>query len=153
MELSVSLPVDPDGYLRRECPQCEREFKWHHGPTEGAPESNETPEFYYCPYCGESAGLDQWYTQGQIETIRAAAIGAVLPKLRDQLREAVAPLNRSGFIKADISAHQPLPPPPLIEAVDMIAVASPCHPYEPVKILDSWDAPIHCLVCGALYVV
>jgi DNA-directed RNA polymerase subunit RPC12/RpoP len=153
MEVSVSLPLDPDQYLRRECSQCEREFKWHHGPTDGAPEPKETPSVYYCPYCGEPAGLDQWYTKDQIETIRAAALAEVLPKLQTELKGALSPLNRSGFIKADVTSRQPLPPPPLIEAADMVAVASPCHPYEPVKIADSWDEPIHCLVCGSRYTV
>src|SRR6266542_1308027 len=35
----------------------------------------------------------------------------------------------------------------------MIPVASPCHPYEPVKILDDSNAPLHCLVCGAQYAI
>jgi hypothetical protein len=151
MEVAVQLPLDPDGYLRRECPQCEREFKWHHGPTEGAPEPAEPPSVYFCPYCGEPAGLDQWYTKDQIETIRAAAMAEVLPKLHNDLKDALSPLNRSGFIKADVKSRQSLPPPPLIEAADMVAVTSPCHPYEPVKIAESWDEPIHCLVCGSRY--
>ena len=30
--MEVSFPLDSDGFIRRECPHCEREFKWHHGP-------------------------------------------------------------------------------------------------------------------------
>ena len=26
--LSITIPVDSDGFLRRECPTCERELKW-----------------------------------------------------------------------------------------------------------------------------
>jgi DNA-directed RNA polymerase subunit RPC12/RpoP len=153
MEIPVSLPLDPDGYLRRQCPQCEREFKWHHGPTEGVAAQDEPPDVYHCPYCGESAGPDQWYTSEQVETIRAAALQAVLPEIDKQLRDAVAPLNRSGLITAEVVSNSPLPPPPLIEADDMAAVTSPCHPYEPVRVDESWDAPLHCLVCGSRYVV
>jgi hypothetical protein len=32
VQLSMSLPLDGDGFLRRECPTCEREFKWLPSP-------------------------------------------------------------------------------------------------------------------------
>ena len=28
IRVPVSLPLDSDGFLRRECPTCEREYKW-----------------------------------------------------------------------------------------------------------------------------
>lgn len=28
IKISVSIPLDDDGFLRRECPTCEQEFKW-----------------------------------------------------------------------------------------------------------------------------
>ena len=149
----MSLPLDQDGYVRRQCPQCEREFKWHHGPIEGAPIADAAPEDYFCPYCGESAAPDQWYTREQVATIRGTAMQAVLPEIQSELQEAVAPLQRSGFIKADVVVNHPSPPPPLLEGDDMVAVASPCHAYEPVKVDEAWDAPLHCLVCGNRYVV
>ncbi len=54
--LSMSLPLDGDGFLRRECPTCEREFKWlpspQHGEGDAAAASDEpAPERYFCPYC------------------------------------------------------------------------------------------------------
>src|SRR5690348_14454262 len=137
MRIPVSLPLDSGGYLRRECPQCAREFKWHHGPIAGVPDQTEQPEVYYCPYCGEPAALDQWYTKQQIETIRSAAIAAILPKVHRELEEAVSDLNGTGFVEATVKSNTSGVPPPLIEGDDMQAVASPCHPYEPVKILES----------------
>jgi hypothetical protein len=32
--LEMSMPLDSDGFLRRECPTCEREFKWFSTPEE-----------------------------------------------------------------------------------------------------------------------
>ena len=26
--IAITLPVDKDGFLRRECPSCKRQFKW-----------------------------------------------------------------------------------------------------------------------------
>lgn len=34
MSVSMSLPLDEDRFLRRECPNCERQFKWWHTPDE-----------------------------------------------------------------------------------------------------------------------
>jgi hypothetical protein len=28
----------------------------------------------------------------------------------------------------------------------MIIVLSPCHPWEPIKIMEDWGEPVHCLV-------
>ena len=37
---------------------------------------------------------------------------------------------------------------PLTEADDMRRVDFVCHPSEPVKVLDDWRKPVHCLLCG-----
>ena len=153
MERQVKLPLDIDGYLRRQCPQCLREFKWHHGPVEGAPHE-PSAEVYFCPYCGVGAAPDQWFTQAQVETIHAEAVDAVLPELERELTQAMESLRRTGIIDVKVEqARRPTPPPPLIEQDDMVAVEPPCHPYEPVKVQTDWSSPIHCLVCGSRFVI
>jgi hypothetical protein len=131
----------------------EREFKWHHGPIEGAPTNPPDPDQYYCPYCGQPAATDEWWTPEQVEVIQAATAQKVIPQLQDELQDSFRELNRSGMLKASIEADLPNPPPPLFEDDDMMAVASPCHPYEPVKVEEEWSAPLYCLICGAAYVV
>lgn len=132
MELRLSLPLDSDGYLRRQCPQCEREFKWLHDEDD-VPARSEV----FCPYCGGLLPVDQCWTKSQVEAMQAAAGQEMLSSLRG-----------SGF---EVTIDPP--PPPLIETDDMDAVASPCHQTEPVKVYESWELPIHCLVCGAKFVV
>ena len=39
---------------------------------------------------------------------------------------------------------------PLTEVDDMTLVVFPCHPSEPLKVLDEWPKPAHCLICGRL---
>ena len=41
VSLAMSSPLDSDGFLYRECPICEREFKWLHTPEGDA--TGETP--------------------------------------------------------------------------------------------------------------
>jgi uncharacterized Zn-finger protein len=132
MELRLELPLDSDGFLRRQCPHCEREFKWKH---EEADVPDRTDVF--CPYCGTQSSTDQCWTNAQVEAMQAAAG-----------QEMLLGLKGSGF---DVTIKPP--PPPLVEPDDMDPVASPCHPTEPVKVQESWTDPIHCLVCGSEFVV
>ena len=151
LEISLSLPLDSQGFLRRACPACCREFKWLSN------EGDDTlppPEQYYCPYCGASAALDEWFTPEQFAYIETEVVDqAILPSLED-LAKSVRKLNRSsgGLIKA--SAHIDLPghrqAPPVFEPDDMRRVAFPCHPEEPIKIDETWGGPVHCLCCGRL---
>ena len=83
--IPMSLPLDNDGFLRRECPNCEQQFKWWPTPTFGdAPEEAvETPEAYFCPYCYVPAPLDVWWTKEQLEYAQQLAVAEALgPQLR-----------------------------------------------------------------------
>ncbi len=134
MELEIPIPRDQDGFVRRQCPRCERVFKWRVSDDERDNPRNRTENF--CPYCGIASPTDEFWTNEQVEALQSAAGDAAL---RD--------LALRGF-KVSMTP----PPPPLVEPNDMDTVASPCHPTEPVKIIESWDGPIYCLVCGLLFI-
>ncbi len=151
--MELELPLDSHGFLRRQCPHCEREFKWHHGPAGDVPDDAPDPDVYYCPYCGGSAGADEWWTEDQVEAIQSAAVYEAMPKLTRHLEEAVNPINRSGFLRASVRFEPKNPPPPMSERDDMVAVASPCHGYEPIKVDAEWVGVLHCLVCGERFVL
>lgn len=150
MEISVSLPLD-DGFLRRQCSNCGRQFKWHHGPTDDRPSDFADPPMYYCPYCGEPAGVDDWLTDEQVEYVQAMAAGPAMREISEEF-ERMARRHSSGLVKMSVkSTGEPELPDPLVEPSDMVAVASPCHPWEPVKVSEDWQEPLRCLVCGASY--
>ena len=77
----MQLPVDDDGFLRRECPDCLQEFKWHQGPTGDRPEGEADLVVCYCPRCGASAAPDQWWTQEQLAFIRESVSGHALRQI------------------------------------------------------------------------
>lgn len=54
----IQLPVDSDGFLRRACKACSREFKWLHSQ-----DVEEAANPYHCPYCGQPG--DDWTTDEQ----------------------------------------------------------------------------------------
>ncbi|MEB0288496.1 hypothetical protein QN355_18340 [Cryobacterium sp. 10S3] len=141
MEISVSLPLDVDGFLRRECPTCGREFKWFSGRTDEVPDYYVYPDVHWCPLCGQSAPLDQWWTQAQLAYAQGVAAGPMLDELASELGAAFT-----------VEGHSVVPDP-LIEPDDMAIIAGPCHPWEPVKVPEEAAAPFYCLVCGEAYAV
>lgn len=149
----VNLPLDADGFLRRECPSCEREFKWHHGPTDDAPSDYVYPDLFRCPLCGTAAGSDSWWTPAQLEHVQQAAAGAVHDQLDDIFRRTFKP-SRNSFVQVKVSSGQrPNDPDDMVEQDDMAMIAPPCHPWEPVKVPHDAVAPFYCLLCGTSYAV
>ena len=146
MSHSISLPLDGD-FLRRECPRCERQFKWHHGPTVDRPEDAIDPPMYYCPYCGEPSVADEWWTQEQIEFIEQSARGPAMQEIVDELQRSIGN-QRNSLIQISVEFEESEPPHSLIEPEDMTEIQSPCHPWEPMKVYDSWTNPVCCLLCG-----
>jgi hypothetical protein len=51
-------------------------------------------------------------------------------------------------IDVRLDRDKPEPAPELDEPDDMRRVDFTCHPLEPVKVLDDWESPVHCLICG-----
>jgi hypothetical protein len=143
--LSVSLPLDRDGFLRRQCPNCGREFKW-------LPQDDGEPvpdDGYACPYCTKRS-TDDWLTRGQERVVRAAVEKEVIEPQVKELEDAVADLNRAGggLFSASLEREASLEPTRLTERDDMRRVDFNCHPNEPVKVLDDWTDSVHCLICG-----
>lgn len=137
-EISVSIPLDNDGFLRRECPTCEREFKWLPSDNSYEPE----PGGYFCPYCQIQADTDHWLTKPQAEYVGAIGLREVAGPLLDDLDRSMRRMG--GSVKRDL----PDEPAELTEDDDMRRVDFACHPDEPVKVLDEWAKPVHCLICG-----
>lgn len=157
MEFQISVPLDGEGFLRRECPTCEREFKWLPSPNEvqrsaDATESIGSPEAYYCPYCGIRAPTGSWWTKAQVAASHALVDRSVVQPGLDDLERELKKLNRTSGgllqMRVDMKRVRPEPAPDLIEANDMRRIDFVCHPSEPVKIAEDWAADVYCLICG-----
>ena len=86
ISIPVSLPLDSDGFLRRECPSCEQQFKCF-SHEDGDPDA-EAVDQYFCPLCGTAAGVDAWWTPEQLEYAQGAA-GPELDRLvQDAMKDA-----------------------------------------------------------------
>lgn len=151
-ERTIAVPVelDDDGFLRRECPHCEREFKWLDSQTAGTASEPMPPAGYHCPYCNRQAGADKWFTKPQAEYIAAVGMQELAGPLLDEFENSVNRINRSGsgMISARFERGDTATPVKPHEPNDMRRIDSSCHGHEPVKVLDGWTGPVHCLICG-----
>ncbi len=82
--ISISIPVDENGFTGRECPQadCEGYFKIELGTGlkgEGLP--------CHCPYCGHTAGHDHFWTKEQIEYAKSVAMRKFSDALHKDLKK------------------------------------------------------------------
>lgn len=146
IRISVAIPLDNDGFLRRECPTCEQEFKWFsHDEGDSAAEPVDQ---YFCPRCGEAGGLDQWWTPAQIEFAQGTAAPDLDQFVQDAIGDAFKGIKDVTFKPGrDFTLDIPTPEP-LSEPNDMVIVEPPCHPNEPLKVPAEATGRIYCPVCG-----
>jgi hypothetical protein len=146
--IGISLPLDSDGFLRRECPTCEREFKWLHTSPEEAAGAIVPDVGYYCPYCGVQAPSNSWLTKAQVILAQNALAIEVVGPMVNKLSNDISRKSR-GIVSVSMKYQPPDRLDPLTEGDDMSRVDFICHESEPVKVLDEWDREIYCLICGA----
>ena len=143
----MALPLDTDGFLRRECPTCERELKWR--VADDGEEAIRAPDGgYFCPYCGVQGPVDAWWTQAQLEAANAQAYREVRKPELEKLAQSARAAS-GGLVSIGVEINEPDVPPPLSESDDMRRIDFPRHPEEPVKVLDDWVGPVHRALCGA----
>jgi hypothetical protein len=146
IRLELDLPTDSDGFLRRHCPSCGRQFKWFSGATAERPEDAVDPDEYSCPYCGTTG--DDWLTDEQLEYAQRSTSSMFSKVVEDEISSW--PKIDTDLVKVSVEySGDSTPPTSLDEPNDMIIVASPCHPWEPIKVSEAWDGPVNCLVCGS----
>lgn len=146
--ISVGIPLDEDGFLLRECPACEREFRWlvSADEDEGLP---APPHGYFCPYCGKQASPNSWFTKAQANFLSAMALHEVVGPQLDEMLGGFA--TDSGSFRVDVTGSVGgEKPPPLRQDFDaeVRRVEFSCHPSEPIKVDLGWENAVHCLICG-----
>ncbi len=103
IQVSVSIPLDEEGMLGRECLKCERYFKLK--PGTGLPTSH-----CHCPYCEYEGKSNTFWTPVQLEYAKSVGLNQVYnqyikPSL-DQLTRSFKELetsSRNSFLKIKIT--------------------------------------------------
>ena len=177
MEIPLSFPLDSERFLRRECPFCAREFKvlLHEreivdltqmtrdrfllaegGDTRSEDDTDDTAAEHHCPYCGQSAPPDHWWTTEQVAYIHVVVHNVAARLINENL---IRPLKRSfragrssGPISIRVQADEMREQEPWIspETDDMQPRELPCCDRS-LKLLDDWAGRFHCFFCGFPY--
>lgn len=172
IEINISFPTD-EGFLRRQCPLCRRDFKvlmekseiedlskkgmesfmLKQEPEEEIVEEIEQVEIeQYCPYCGQASAASEWWTDEQ-----QAYIKVHIENIINQLlnKDLIRPLKRnfgrptSGpfsirFEGEELKQKEPWMSP---ETNDMDIFDLPCCKRK-IKIREEWKEKVHCFFCG-----
>ena len=172
-EMNISLPLDSDGFFRRECPLCRKEFKLLLEKDELADlaqkgidsfmlEREEAEEDsqstvtqlteFTCPYCGQLTTEDSWWTQEQLAYIGIFVKNIMAKMVNEQF---IRPLKRdfgrpkSGLISVQFEGREIKQQEPWIspETDDMDIFTLSCCQRK-MKIIEGWKGKVHCFFCG-----
>lgn len=171
----ISLPLDSDGFLRRECPLCNKQFKVEFTDEERktviqkeienyllqndviqkAEEPEEVDEIeYWCPYCGQVAKSNSWWTNEQLEYIQIFPYNYMAEIVNKQLKEWKRQFSRAGkgLISIKMNTKEMPYKDPWIspEIDDMTIVDLACCNLR-IKLEDSWSDAYYCYKCGFPY--
>ncbi|HVB25015.1 MAG TPA: toll/interleukin-1 receptor domain-containing protein [Ktedonobacteraceae bacterium] len=148
ISISIPLPLDKDGFLRKECPNCGRQFKHRQ---DKQTETQESQEGYYCPYCSTLADAGKWYTAQQLEYMQQQLTAEVMNPNLFRLQEQIERVGQSGLFRIEMNIPLLEEPEPLVEYDDMVQLIFPCHVEEPIKVDEQWDQAVACVLRGIHY--
>lgn len=159
----VTLPVDSQGYVRRECPHCRRQFKVRGGPCDGATvqrylgrhllfenhdEIARDDAIAHCVYCGKDAPSDEWCTPQQRAWLERVA-DVLSKEIRyEQMQHPMRTLSLNPS-PTFVAVPPPERLPEMRAEYDDLRRASFFCCVEDVKIEGHWRQPIYCPRCGA----
>lgn len=168
---NISLPLDSDAFLRRECPLCKKQFKISVTPDETKSfiqkeienylienellekEEDESPEEaeYWCPYCGETAKAGAWWTEEQLEYIRIFPYNYMAETLNKEFTQRKHQFSRMGnnffSVKLDFNEMPYKEPWISPEVDDLVLYDLPCCKVK-IKLDDKPIHRIYCYKCG-----
>jgi uncharacterized Zn-finger protein len=174
-EIRINLPfsLDDEKFFRRECPFCRKEFKvllekeeltdlaqkgidsFMIEAKEESIDLNESELLeaeFTCPYCGQQAPSDSWWTQEQLAYVSIVVKNIMAKMINENL---ISPLKRNfqkpsssmvsiRFEGKEMEQQEPWISP---EVNDMEIFNLPCCQRK-IKIEDNWSGVVHCFFCG-----
>ena len=176
--INLSLPLDDDGFFRRECPLCCREFKvlleknelnslaqagidsylleTKEDATNSTEEETEPETEFTCPYCGQQAPRDSWWTQEQLAYVGVVSHNIMAKMVNEQL---IQPLKRTfrtqshGLFSMRFEANEMKQEEPWIspEVDDLEIFDLPCC-HRKMKLDEDRNSEVYCFFCGFPYV-
>ncbi len=88
LKTRISIPLDENGYLGRECPECKEYFKVKPG-------TGLDIDYCICPYCEHQASSQDFFTKDQLNYAKSMAMRAFSDDIMKMIKKTFAPLERS----------------------------------------------------------
>ena len=183
MLFRLTFSVDRDGFFRRSCRSCGRNFKTEVDEADlvtllqpafrragleiGAEGSSESEEeeaqnHLYCPYCGHCAQSGDMLTQTFVSYLQRYAIrecvlpsiNRVLSKVADESRR-IGRGRSGGLLRISWEDYDPMLPPRPIAAPEPpdMMIVQLLCCGERIKILNEWNDLSICPYCGTTLVL
>lgn len=154
----MGFPLDSDRGFRRCCPFCKREFKVVLTEEEvnkgvqvvDAKETLPSQEKRFCPYCGQKASVDEWWTKAQRDFIIKDVSKHIMKATSDMfksLERMNRPSSSVSFKSRNVRIEEPQISP---ETDDMQRFVCSCCGREikiDEKLLDL--NMFYCFFCGS----
>ena len=167
IQVPISLPLDKDKYLRRQCPLCSRQFKIRVEDSElesmyrqfakgflsaeNQEEDSEDRDECYCPYCGQVSSADSWWTDEQSKFINDHVEDVFAEIVNEQLLKPLGrSARRSKFLEVKTTPLKKKTPWMSPEPDDMRDFKLLCC-KRGLKVLEDWKDSICCYYCGFKY--
>lgn len=140
-DLKISL--DSEGFVRRECPKCEREFKLQTLEKDFQTPPVKNSGEVTCPYCKHRSSADQWWSKNQVKYINDMqsffAFNFITPK--------ALKIKSTPFVTVKTTITQTEEPIMPSEIDDMKRISITCCERD-IKILENWNGDIVCPDCS-----
>jgi len=176
IKVNLPFPLDDGEFFRRECPFCHKEFKVllekeeltnlaQKGvdsfmielkeETTDLDESESSETQFICPYCGQQAPNDTWWTQEQRAYVDIVAKNNIAKIVNENLiRPLKKTFQRPSFnmvsIRFEDKGMEQQEPWISPEVNDMEIFDLPCCQRK-IKIEENWQKTIYCFFCGFHY--
>jgi hypothetical protein len=146
MEFKIEVP---DELLRQEDEKFTAEYLVEAGEKTQITETNEKE--IHCPYCGQAATADHWFTIDQLNYIQVRAMNWCIESLNrevfDKLQKNHSKENQGMTIKFGQQELKMSNAWINLESNDMRLIELPCCQIR-LKIQESWKEKIYCIECG-----
>ena len=144
ISISVSIPLDDDGFIEMECDYCKNRFMLHQSVY-----SDESNLHFFCPICGLPNDTNTFYCPEVLEALHQKAINYMNNEIQRQLGPSIRKLNKSGLIKMSLKTPKQEPEKELYTpANEYVLFHQHCCGVD-VKTLDlDVQIGLYCPICG-----
>lgn len=142
--ISLSIPLDDDGFIEMECDYCKNRFMLHQDVF-----LDISNLHFFCPICGLPNDINTFYCPEVLEAAYRKAQNFMNEIIQRQLASTIKNFNKNGFISLSLDTPQRVPEKDLYKPInDYIIFHHHCCGVD-VKALE-FDVQIglYCPICG-----